>query len=101
MLKIKLFILNIYICLNICNYPSILCFEYILHNLKIILFCLCSIFFTDNFSCKSSDSTVHGCNPVTGELPADIKIEVDEDREVEKIHYLFVGCEEKLNRLQS
>ncbi|GFS09451.1 Ras family protein [Elysia marginata] len=51
--------------------------------------------------CKSMEQTATGCTPVTGGLPlADIQTDIDSDREVEKIHSLFLTEIDKLDALQ-
>lgn len=51
--------------------------------------------------CKAPDQTSPGCSPVTGGLPiTDIQVIIDSDREVEKIHSLFLNYMEKLEAMQ-
>ncbi|ESP04353.1 hypothetical protein LOTGIDRAFT_170855 [Lottia gigantea] len=51
--------------------------------------------------CKSSDVSAVGCCPVSGGLPVtEIKVAIDSDREVEKIHSLFLQHMEKLDAFQ-
>ncbi|XP_046555500.1 ras GTPase-activating protein 3-like [Haliotis rubra] len=48
--------------------------------------------------CKEADLTARGCCPVSGGLPVtDIQLDIDSDREVEKIHSLFLGHMDKLD----
>ena len=58
------------------------------------------IFYITYLSCKSTDPGAMGCSSVTGWLPADIKIDIDSDREMERIHSLFFDSIEKLENLQ-
>ena len=51
-------------------------------------------------SCKAVDAAAEGCVPVSGNLPADINMDIDTDREVERIHYLFLNNLDKLDALQ-
>ena len=51
-------------------------------------------------SCKAIDASAEGCAPVSGGLPADIHMDIDTDREVERIHYHFLNNMEKLDALQ-
>ena len=51
------------------------------------------------FSCKSGEQQAEGCTPVTGALPATISLEVDEDREMERLHYLVISNQMRLDRL--
>ncbi|XP_064614886.1 ras GTPase-activating protein 3-like isoform X2 [Liolophura sinensis] len=51
--------------------------------------------------CKSFDPSAKGCTPVTGGLSVgEIKKDIDIDREIEKIHSLFLTNREKLEALQ-
>ncbi|XP_041351438.1 ras GTPase-activating protein 3-like isoform X2 [Gigantopelta aegis] len=51
--------------------------------------------------CKLADSNAPGCSPVSGGLPVtEMQIDVDSDREVEKIHSLFLTYMDKLDALQ-
>ena len=53
------------------------------------------------FSCKAVDQSSEGCEPVSGGIPlTNIKLDIDSDREVEKIHSLFLQYMEKLEALQ-
>ena len=53
------------------------------------------------FSCKAVDQSSEGCEPVSGGIPVtNIKLDIDSDREVEKIHSLFLQYMEKLEALQ-
>ncbi|XP_013401022.2 ras GTPase-activating protein 3 isoform X2 [Lingula anatina] len=49
--------------------------------------------------CNATEQTVGGCAPVTSELP-DIKVVIDPDLELERIHSLFLSNMEKLEKLQ-
>ena len=51
-------------------------------------------------SCKAVDASAEGCAPVSGGLPADIHMDIDTDREVERIHYHFLNNMDKLDALQ-
>ncbi|GFO17598.1 ras GTPase-activating protein 3 [Plakobranchus ocellatus] len=52
--------------------------------------------------CKSYEQTTPGCSPVSGGLPlADVQADIDSDREVEKIHSLFLNEIDKLDALQA
>lgn len=54
-----------------------------------------------HFSCKSADHSTLGCTPVTGGLQlTDIQPDIDSDREVEKIHSLFLTEIDQLDQLQ-
>lgn len=51
--------------------------------------------------CKSVDTNATGCLPVTGGLPVtEIQVDIDSDRELEKIHSLFLTHLDKLDALQ-
>ncbi|KAK7499228.1 hypothetical protein BaRGS_00009488 [Batillaria attramentaria] len=51
--------------------------------------------------CKSVDANAPGCSPVTGGLPVtEIQVDIDPDRELEKIHSLFLAHMDKLDALQ-
>ncbi|XP_025079418.1 ras GTPase-activating protein 3-like isoform X2 [Pomacea canaliculata] len=51
--------------------------------------------------CKSVDPNAKGCSPVTGGVPVtDIQVDIDPDRELEKIHSLFLAHMDKLDALQ-
>ncbi|KAK6195833.1 hypothetical protein SNE40_001181 [Patella caerulea] len=51
--------------------------------------------------CKSVDIMAVGCTPVSGGLPVtEIKVNIDSDREVEKIHSLFLTNMDKLDAYQ-
>ena len=53
------------------------------------------------YSCKASDPSSEGCEPVSGGIPVtNIKLVIDTDREVEKIHSLFLQNMEKLEAMQ-
>ena len=62
------------------------------------LMTLCDLFLMD--SCKSQDAVAPGCAAVSGGLPADIRIDLDTDREMERIHSLFFNTMEKLEKMQ-
>ncbi|KAL3848073.1 hypothetical protein ACJMK2_018954 [Sinanodonta woodiana] len=50
--------------------------------------------------CKAADQSSHGCTPVTGGLPVtEIQVDLDSDREVEKIHSLFLTHMDKMEAL--
>ncbi|XP_014677498.1 PREDICTED: ras GTPase-activating protein 3-like [Priapulus caudatus] len=49
--------------------------------------------------CKEKCEDSPGCTPVTGGLAANIKVSIDVDREIERIHSLFVENMEKLERM--
>lgn len=52
-------------------------------------------------SCKSVDVGANGCCPVTGGLPVtEIQVDIDPDRELEKIHSLFLTHMERLDAVQ-
>nr|KAG5708227.1 hypothetical protein BaRGS_021161 [Batillaria attramentaria] len=52
--------------------------------------------------CKSVDANAPGCSPVTGGLPVtEIQVDIDPDRELEKIHSLFLAHMDKLDALQA
>ena len=54
-----------------------------------------------HYSCKACDPSSEGCEPVSGGIPVtNIKLDIDSDREVEKIHSLFLQYMEKLEALQ-
>ncbi|KAK0054550.1 ras GTPase-activating protein 3-like isoform X1, partial [Biomphalaria pfeifferi] len=51
--------------------------------------------------CKSTDHSLSGCTPVTSGLQlTNIQTDFDSDREVEKIHSLFLDQIDKLDALQ-
>uniref|UniRef100_A0A8C7Z2P8 RAS p21 protein activator 3 n=1 Tax=Oryzias sinensis TaxID=183150 RepID=A0A8C7Z2P8_9TELE len=50
--------------------------------------------------CKHSADTAPGCTPCTGGLPANIQLDVDGDRETERIYSLFSTYMTKLIKMQ-
>ncbi|KAJ8410497.1 hypothetical protein AAFF_G00194010 [Aldrovandia affinis] len=50
--------------------------------------------------CKLSADTAPGCTPCTGGLPANIQLDVDGDRETERIYSLFSTYMSKLVKMQ-
>lgn len=50
--------------------------------------------------CKLSADTAPGCTPCTGGLPANIQLDVDGDRETERIYSLFSTYMTKLIKMQ-
>uniref|UniRef100_A0A7N8XG33 RAS p21 protein activator 3 n=1 Tax=Mastacembelus armatus TaxID=205130 RepID=A0A7N8XG33_9TELE len=50
--------------------------------------------------CKLSADTAPGCTPCTGGLPANIQLDVDGDRETERIYSLFCTYMTKLIKMQ-
>ncbi|CAB1327410.1 unnamed protein product, partial [Coregonus sp. 'balchen'] len=50
--------------------------------------------------CKMSADTAPGCTPCTGGLPANIQLNVDGDREAERIYSLFSTYMNKLVNMQ-
>uniref|UniRef100_A0A8C2X8V5 RAS p21 protein activator 3 n=1 Tax=Cyclopterus lumpus TaxID=8103 RepID=A0A8C2X8V5_CYCLU len=50
--------------------------------------------------CKFSADTASGCTPCTGGLPANIQLDVDGDRETERIYSLFSTYMTKLIKMQ-
>ncbi|XP_045555598.1 ras GTPase-activating protein 3 isoform X1 [Salmo salar] len=50
--------------------------------------------------CKMSADTEPGCTPCTGGLPANIQLDVDGDREAERIYSLFSTYMNKLGNMQ-
>uniref|UniRef100_A0A6Q2YPM9 RAS p21 protein activator 3 n=1 Tax=Esox lucius TaxID=8010 RepID=A0A6Q2YPM9_ESOLU len=50
--------------------------------------------------CKTSADTAPGCTPCTGGLPANIQLDVDGDRETERIYSLFSTYMNKLVNMQ-
>lgn len=51
------------------------------------------------FSCKLTVASGQGCKPVSP-TPADITVNIDADREVERIHSLFLSNMNKLEQLE-
>nr|XP_012620982.2 ras GTPase-activating protein 3 isoform X3 [Microcebus murinus] len=50
--------------------------------------------------CRASSDTAAGCTPCTGGLPANIQLDVDGDRETERIYSLFLTYMAKLEKMQ-
>ncbi|KAL8612234.1 hypothetical protein ACOMHN_028931 [Nucella lapillus] len=51
--------------------------------------------------CKAADPNAEGCSPVSGGvLATEIQVDIDSDRELEKIHSLFLTHMEKLDTIQ-
>ncbi|XP_076453641.1 ras GTPase-activating protein 3-like [Babylonia areolata] len=51
--------------------------------------------------CKAVDPNTEGCTPVSGGVPvSDIQVDIDPDRELEKIHSLFLSHMERLDAIQ-
>ncbi|RXN01967.1 Ras GTPase-activating protein 3, partial [Acipenser ruthenus] len=50
--------------------------------------------------CKASSDSAAGCSPCTGGLPANIQLNVDGDRETERIYSLFSTYMSKLDKMQ-
>ncbi|MGH0142059.1 UNVERIFIED_CONTAM: hypothetical protein FKN15_075224 [Acipenser sinensis] len=50
--------------------------------------------------CKASSDCAAGCSPCTGGLPANIQLNVDGDRETERIYSLFSTYMSKLDKMQ-
>ncbi|XP_076991081.1 ras GTPase-activating protein 3 isoform X1 [Tamandua tetradactyla] len=50
--------------------------------------------------CKASSDTAPGCTPCTGGLPANIQLDIDGDRETERIYSLFNLYMNKLEKMQ-
>uniref|UniRef100_A0A4W3JKW0 RAS p21 protein activator 3 n=1 Tax=Callorhinchus milii TaxID=7868 RepID=A0A4W3JKW0_CALMI len=50
--------------------------------------------------CKATADTALGCTPCTGGLPANIQLDVDGDRETERIYSLFSTYMTKLEKMQ-
>ncbi|KAK6485725.1 ras GTPase-activating protein 3 isoform X1 [Huso huso] len=50
--------------------------------------------------CKASSDCAAGCSPCTGGLPANIQLDVDGDRETERIYSLFSTYMSKLDKMQ-
>lgn len=52
-------------------------------------------------SCKEIEQTTAGCSHVSGYLPlATVKVDIDSDREIEKIHALLLNSMDKLEAMQ-
>ncbi|XP_023236905.1 ras GTPase-activating protein 3-like [Centruroides sculpturatus] len=49
--------------------------------------------------CKANSETAAGCCPVTASVPADICVQIDSDREVERIHTIFFNHRDALEKL--
>ncbi|XP_069035310.1 ras GTPase-activating protein 3 isoform X2 [Lepisosteus oculatus] len=50
--------------------------------------------------CKVSSESAQGCTPCTGGLPANIELDVDGDRETERIYSLFITYLSKVEKMQ-
>ncbi|XP_007502175.2 ras GTPase-activating protein 2 isoform X2 [Monodelphis domestica] len=50
--------------------------------------------------CKATSEHTAGCTPCTAGVPADIQIDIDEDRETERIYSLFTLCMPKLQKME-
>ncbi|XP_066091905.1 ras GTPase-activating protein 3 [Saccopteryx bilineata] len=50
--------------------------------------------------CRASSDTAPGCSPCTGGLPANIQLDIDGDRETERIYSLFSLYMSKLEKMQ-
>ncbi|EPQ14843.1 Ras GTPase-activating protein 3 [Myotis brandtii] len=50
--------------------------------------------------CRASSDTAPGCSPCTGGLPANIQLDIDGDRETERIYSLFNLYMSKLEKMQ-
>lgn len=50
--------------------------------------------------CRASSDTAAGCTPCTGGLPANIQLDIDGDRETERIYSLFNLYMGKLEKMQ-
>ncbi|KFO35023.1 Ras GTPase-activating protein 3, partial [Fukomys damarensis] len=50
--------------------------------------------------CRASSDTATGCSPCTGGLPANIQLDIDGDRETERIYSLFSSYMGKLEKMQ-
>ncbi|XP_036400983.1 ras GTPase-activating protein 3-like isoform X2 [Megalops cyprinoides] len=50
--------------------------------------------------CKQSAESAFGCTPCTGGLPANIQLDIDADRESERIYTLFNTYMHKLDKMQ-
>ncbi|XP_078694810.1 ras GTPase-activating protein 3-like isoform X2 [Branchiostoma floridae x Branchiostoma belcheri] len=50
--------------------------------------------------CKEGNENATGCTPVTGGVPADIKLDIDSDREMERIHSFFLTHRDRLEKLE-
>ncbi|ELR45453.1 Ras GTPase-activating protein 3, partial [Bos mutus] len=51
--------------------------------------------------CRASSDTAAGCSPCTGGLPANIQLDIDGDRETERIYSLFSSYMSKLEKMQA
>lgn len=71
-------------------------------DLRVDHFSVLSRFLLPFFSCKAHAENAPGCCPVsTTGVPVDIKVHIDSDREMERIHSLFLSNTEKLDTLMS
>ena len=53
------------------------------------------------FSCKEQDQATPGCSQVSGCLPlANVQVDIDSDREIEKLHALLLNNMDKLEAMQ-
>ncbi|XP_026971540.1 ras GTPase-activating protein 3 isoform X1 [Globicephala melas] len=50
--------------------------------------------------CRASSDTAAGCSPCTSGLPANIQLDIDGDRETERIYSLFSSYMSKLEKMQ-
>ncbi|XP_066565744.1 ras GTPase-activating protein 2 isoform X2 [Amia ocellicauda] len=50
--------------------------------------------------CKATSETQPGCKPCTATMPANIQLDIDCDREIERIFSLFVSNAHKLQKLE-
>uniref|UniRef100_A0A3Q2L954 RAS p21 protein activator 3 n=1 Tax=Equus caballus TaxID=9796 RepID=A0A3Q2L954_HORSE len=50
--------------------------------------------------CRASSDTATGCSPCTSGLPANIQLDIDGDRETERIYSLFNSYMSKLEKMQ-
>ncbi|XP_063771694.1 ras GTPase-activating protein 2 isoform X2 [Pseudophryne corroboree] len=52
------------------------------------------------FCCKASPESSEGCSPCTVDVPADVALDIDGDRECEKIYSLFSMSMPKLQKME-
>uniref|UniRef100_A0A6I8PML5 RAS p21 protein activator 2 n=1 Tax=Ornithorhynchus anatinus TaxID=9258 RepID=A0A6I8PML5_ORNAN len=50
--------------------------------------------------CKATSETTSGCTPCTASVPADVQIDIDEDRETERIYSLFTLNMSKFQKME-
>uniref|UniRef100_G1TG13 PH domain-containing protein n=1 Tax=Oryctolagus cuniculus TaxID=9986 RepID=G1TG13_RABIT len=50
--------------------------------------------------CRATSDTAPGCSPCTGGLPANIQLDIDGDRETERIYSLFISYMGRLEKMQ-